>query len=92
LAKKLFNTYQEKMVIYCNGDEIAAGIFQAAKENGFTLNQDYYLIGEDNQLLSLTLGIDTVDFNLREIGRQSVTHLLHHNTDHEKLACQFIKR
>lgn len=92
LAKKLFNTYQEKMVIYCNGDEIAAGIFQAAKENGFTLNQDYYLIGEDNQLLSLTLGIDTVDFNLREIGRQSVTHLLHHNTGHEKLACQFIKR
>ena len=92
LAKKLFNTYPNKMVIYCNGDEIAAGIFQAAKENNLILNEDYYLIGEDNQLISFTLGIDTVDFNLREVGRQAVTHLINHKQGHQKIPCQFKKR
>lgn len=92
LGQKLFSTYHEKIMIYCNGDEVAAGLFQAAKENNLALNHDYYLIGEDNQLLSQTLGIDSVDFNLKEIGRLSVHHLINQNNSRVKIPCSFVRR
>ncbi|MFW7418582.1 LacI family DNA-binding transcriptional regulator [Vagococcus fluvialis] len=92
LGKELFTADTSQTVIYCNGDEIAAGIFQAAKEYNLVMNQDFYLIGEDNQLLSLTLGIDSVDFNLKYIGAKAVTHLITNSSTREKVACEFIER
>lgn len=92
LGKKIFSKANKPLVIYCNGDEIAAGIYQASKKAELTLHKDFYLIGEDNQLFSEMLGVDSVDFNLKTVGKQAVRQLLSQEKTHQVIASTFVRR
>lgn len=73
---KLFKEINQPSVIYVNGDDNGAGLVAAGKQLGKELHQDYELIGEDNLPYSELLGFDSVDFQMKDIGRQAVSLLL----------------
>ena len=91
-GQTVFSSLNKPVVIYCNGDEIAAGIFQAAKEANLDMKKDFFLIGEDNQLFSHMLGIDSVDFNLKKVGKKAVQHLINKTDTHHVIEGEFIRR
>ncbi|MEG0254218.1 LacI family DNA-binding transcriptional regulator [Vagococcus sp.] len=92
LGIRLFNYHKEPLIIYANGDEVAAGFFKASQKAGLIMGKDFYLLGEDNQLFSELLAIDTVDFHLKEVGKKAVRHLISHSKKHEIVSCSLIKR
>lgn len=91
LGKQLFKT-NKSPVIYSNGDEVAAGFYQVASEMGLKNREDYYLIGEDNQLFSQMLSIDTVDFQLKAVGKTAVKKILTGCKENSIIEAKFIKR
>lgn len=92
LGKKILKQESEPVSVYVNGDEIAAGFYKAAQELGLNMREDFYLLGEDNQLFSEILSIDTVDFHLKEVGKKAVQHLLNKSSEHQVISCSLIKR
>ncbi len=74
-GKKIFKS-AVKPIIYCNSDDVAVGFYQAAFDLYLKNKIYFYLIGENNQLFSNLLSIDTVDFKLGEVGKQAVISLL----------------
>ncbi|MDT2847727.1 LacI family DNA-binding transcriptional regulator [Vagococcus carniphilus] len=91
LGKQLFKS-NKSPIIYSNRDEVAAGFYQAATELGLKNRKDYYLIGEDNQLFSQMLSIDTVDFQLKTVGKTAVKKLLSGSKGNSVIDAEFIKR
>lgn len=92
IGKSLFDHNHTPFIVYTNGDDVAAGIVSVGTTLGKKLNQDYFLVGEDNLPYSDLLTFSTVDFRLKEIGKKAVSLLLHEEVIHQRIEAQLIKR
>ncbi|MEG0292761.1 LacI family DNA-binding transcriptional regulator [Enterococcus sp.] len=92
LGIELFRNSSTPLIVYCNNEQVAGGFYKAGEEAGFVLNKDFYLIDENNQLLSQVLSISSLEFHLQKIGKQAVQHLITKATGHVKIDCDFIVR
>lgn len=80
--------------IYANGDEIAAGIYQVAKDKGLKLPDDLLLVGEEHLPVGKVLRIPSLDHQLELLGqvafelaiqkkveKKKIPHILRLSTD-----------
>jgi LacI family transcriptional regulator len=63
--------------IFCGSDDIAFGCMEALEARGLNVPRDISIAGFDHTLLARTLRMATVRQPLLEMGRQSVTVLMH---------------
>lgn len=93
LGKKIFQKKgNDPFILYGNGDEVAAGVYKASLETDYVMNKDFYLVSEDNQLFSDIFEIDSLDFNLKEVGKNAVLHLLNQESSNKKISGYFHQR
>lgn len=92
LGTELFQKTSTPLIIYCNNDKVSGGFYKAGLEAGLVFNKDFYLIDENNQLLSQVLSISSLEFHLKKVGSLAVKHLIHQETGHLKIDSEFIMR
>lgn len=75
-AQQLLHLDPRPSVIYANGDEVAAGIYQYAQSIGLGMPKDLAIIGQENQPVGIALNLATVDHHLVSIGEQAFDLLI----------------
>ena len=76
--KTLVDNKIDVTAILCHGDLIAREAITTIQEYGFTVPEDFSVIGIDNQPFSKTTNppLSTIDVSLNELGQTAVTHLM----------------
>lgn len=70
-AQQLLSSDHRPTAIYANGDEVAAGIYQYARDIQLQVPKDLAIIGQENQPVGIGLQISTVDHQLVNVGEQA---------------------
>jgi LacI family transcriptional regulator len=77
-GRKLIAMDDRPTAIFCGNDEMAAGVYQAAREAGLEIPRDISIVGFDDSPLASRLwpGLTSVLLPIRQMGRMSATRLL----------------
>jgi LacI family transcriptional regulator len=77
-ARKMLARSARPTAIFCGNDEMAAGVYQAAREAGLRIGEDLAVIGFDDSPLSARLWppLTSVCLPIRDMGRTAARMLL----------------
>jgi LacI family transcriptional regulator len=77
-GRKLIALDERPTAVFCGNDEMAAGIYQAAREAGLEIPRDISIVGFDDSPLASRMwpSLTSVLLPIRQMGRMSATRLL----------------
>ncbi|MEK5056926.1 LacI family transcriptional regulator [Paenibacillus sp. FSL H7-0326] len=91
-AQRLLIMESRPTAIYANGDEVAAGMYQCAKNMNLSVPVDLAIIGQENQPVGIGLSLSTVDHQLVKVGEQAFDLTMDRTNNKVKIPYQIIIR
>lgn len=91
-AQQLLHLKARPTAIYANGDEVAAGIYQYARNIKLEVPADLAIFGQENQPVGIGLQLSTVDHQLVKVGEQAFDLAIEKSKDKVEIPYRIIER
>lgn len=91
-AQQLLHLESRPTAVYANGDEVAAGFYQYAKNIELEVPADLAIIGQENQPIGIALRLSTVDHQLVKVGEQAFDLAIEKSKDKVEIPYRIIER
>ena len=92
LADKLFHSMDRPSALLVTNDQVAAGLYTASINLGWTVPDDIAIIGFDNQPISKALNMSTIHIPFNSVGEQLITQATQATISHHEIKLDFIER